>query len=126
VAGEELEWQLPYSRLYMSPRPMVRLLGFPREVEGSKEGIAEGLEGMAWLTSLVAQPERAARLFGSAEALRQAINLSLPAFVVARNARIVDAVRAQMDEGTFAKAWAEGRAMPLQQAIDYALDSLSP
>jgi len=93
---------------------------------GSKEGITEGLEGMAWLTSLVAQPERAARLFGSAEALRQATNLSLPAFVVARNARIVDAVRAQMDEGTFAKAWAEGRAMPLQQAIDYALDSLSP
>lgn len=35
--------------------------------------------------------------------------------------RNVAAVRAQLDEATFAAAWAEGRAMILEQAIDYAL-----
>ena len=30
-------------------------------------------------------------------------------------------LRAHMDEGSLAKYWAVGRAMPLQQAVDYAL-----
>jgi hypothetical protein len=35
--------------------------------------------------------------------------------------RNVAAVRAQLDEATFAAAWAEGRAMTLEQTIVYAL-----
>jgi hypothetical protein len=34
---------------------------------------------------------------------------------------VVAAARSQLDEATFAVAWAEGRAMPLEQAIAYAL-----
>ena len=36
--------------------------------------------------------------------------------------RSVAAVRAQMDEEAFARAWSEGRAMSMTQAIDYALE----
>jgi hypothetical protein len=35
--------------------------------------------------------------------------------------RDVAAARGQLDEQVFAAAWAEGRALPLEQAIDYAL-----
>ena len=34
--------------------------------------------------------------------------------------RMVATVRAQLDGATFAAAWAEGRAMALEQAIAYA------
>jgi hypothetical protein len=35
--------------------------------------------------------------------------------------RSVTAARAQLDEATFAKAWAEGQAMTLDKAVAYAL-----
>ena len=35
--------------------------------------------------------------------------------------QIIAALHAQLDDGTFAAAWAEGRAMSLDQAIEYAL-----
>jgi hypothetical protein len=34
----------------------------------------------------------------------------------------VGAVRAQLDQDTFAKAWAVGRKMTMEQAIEYALE----
>ena len=33
----------------------------------------------------------------------------------------IAAARAQLDDATFAAAWAAGRALSLEQAIDYAL-----
>jgi len=36
--------------------------------------------------------------------------------------RNVAATRAQLDEATFAAAWTEGKAMTLEQAIEYALE----
>ena len=38
---------------------------------------------------------------------------------------VLAAVRAQLDETTFAAAWAEGWAMSLEQAIAYALNTTS-
>jgi predicted neutral ceramidase superfamily lipid hydrolase len=38
--------------------------------------------------------------------------------------RILAAVRAQLDEATFNAAWAEGRKMTLEQAIEYVLESI--
>jgi hypothetical protein len=35
--------------------------------------------------------------------------------------RNLAAVRSQLDEATFAQAWAEGQAMTLEQAMAYAL-----
>jgi predicted neutral ceramidase superfamily lipid hydrolase len=36
--------------------------------------------------------------------------------------RIVASVRAALDEGAFAAAWAEGQAMSLEDAVAYALE----
>jgi hypothetical protein len=40
--------------------------------------------------------------------------------------RIISMVCAQLNEATFNAAWAEGRKMTLEQAIEYALESVKP
>lgn len=95
-------------------------LAIRREI-GDKLGIAYGLEGVAKVAYGQGKAERAARLFGAAEALREAIGAPLSPDDRAEYNRIVAAVRAQLGEEVFAKSWAEGRAMTLEQAIEYAL-----
>jgi non-specific serine/threonine protein kinase len=65
----------------------------------------------------------AARLFGATEALREAIRIGPAAAYPDRIEydRYVAAVRAQFDEAAFAAAWAKGRVMTLEQAIECAL-----
>ncbi len=86
-----------------------------------KRDMAECLEGLAGVAGQQGQLERAARLFGAAEALREAIGAPLPFPQRSEYERYVATVRARLDEGTFKKAWDQGRAMPLEQAVAYAL-----
>ena len=80
------------------------------------------LAGAAGVVAAAAQPVRAARLLGAAEAVREAIGLPLPPATQAGYQHIVEAVRTQLGEGEFRAAWAEGQAMTLEQAIAYALE----
>ena len=84
---------------------------------GDRREIAECLELLAGLASTLGLPERAARLYGSAEALIESIGLSPAPTERYQYERNVAAARARLDEAAFAAAWAEGRAMPLEQAI---------
>jgi non-specific serine/threonine protein kinase len=84
---------------------------------GHKNGIAYGLEGMAEIAGAQGQAERAARLFGAAQAHRDVIGAPLPPALRAVHERVLVTVRAQLGEAVFAETWAEGRAMPLAQAI---------
>jgi hypothetical protein len=75
------------------------------------------LENLAIVASAQGQEERAARLFGAAEIQREAINETLTPADQAEYNSYVAAVRAQLDEPTFAAAWAAGRALPFEQAV---------
>jgi predicted ATPase/DNA-binding SARP family transcriptional activator len=66
---------------------------------------------------------RAARLFGAAEALNEALGTPIPPSQRADHERSVAAVRAALSEEAFLRAWAEGRAMTLDQAVGYALQT---
>jgi DNA-binding CsgD family transcriptional regulator len=88
-----------------------------------RDGIAEDLAGLAELASLLGQPERAACLFGAVEALRETSNISLPPLHRAAYNRIVGGIRARLDDATFATTWTQGRAMSLEQAYAYALET---
>ena len=68
---------------------------------------------------------RAARLFGAAEVLRETLRAPILAFQRQSYARGIATLRAQLDEATFTAAWAEGRAMTLEQVIAYALSDES-
>ena len=67
------------------------------------------------------QPERAARLWGAAEKLRQSIGCRPAPATRATYERAMALARAQLGEEAFAAAWAAGQALTLEQAIAEAL-----
>jgi non-specific serine/threonine protein kinase len=87
-----------------------------RKEIGDKQGLAESLEGWAALHA-TKHPDKAARLFGAAEALREMIGAPVPPVERADYERGVAAVRARLDEAAFAAAWAEGRETTLKDII---------
>jgi len=89
---------------------------------GSQRGMALCLEKLAGVAGARGQPERAARLMGAAEALRQASQAPMGAPDRTDYERFVAAARAKLDEESFAMAWAEGCAMTKEQAVAYALE----
>jgi tetratricopeptide (TPR) repeat protein len=86
-----------------------------------KDGIVHDLEALAAVAALQRQSERAARLSGAAEGLREAVGVLLPPADRARHDRFVAAVRTALGEEAFSSAWAEGLAMGLDGATNYAL-----
>lgn len=81
----------------------------------------ENIEGLACIAGARAETERAARLFGSAEALREAVGYQHMPEEDALRTPYLAMARSQLDEASWEEAWAEGRAMSMEQAIDYAL-----
>ena len=94
-------------------------LAFAKE-QGIKRAALECLRGLGRASASQNQPEQAARLLGAVEALREGMDFSLRP-VEGDYDRSVTAVRAALGDVAFAAAWAEGRAMTLEQAIEYAL-----
>jgi len=92
---------------------------------GDKRGIAGCFVELAGMY-VGEQPERAARLLGTAKAFLEAGDLVPPATLQAEiradYERTLAAVRAQVDEEAFAAAWEAGQAMPLEGAIAWAAE----
>jgi len=78
------------------------------------------LEFYAVLATLQQEPERAARLWGAARALRESLFLPRPPMQGDYDEYEQDA-RSQLDSETFAGLFAEGCAMPWEKAIEYAM-----
>jgi non-specific serine/threonine protein kinase len=94
-----------------------------RRQAGHKRGIARCLEGLAGVGGARGHAERAARLYGAAAALRQAIGVPLPPTDRAVHERGLAAARARLGEAAFGISWAAGQSLALMPAIDYALES---
>jgi non-specific serine/threonine protein kinase len=88
---------------------------------GDKAGTAQCLEGLAAVAGAQNQTERAARLFGAAATLRDTLGTVFSPRDRADHEHDLAALRTQLGEQPFAAAWSEGRALPLEEAIDYAL-----
>jgi tetratricopeptide (TPR) repeat protein len=88
---------------------------------GDLPRFAECLEGLAGTTAVCAEPIRAARLFGAAEAVREAVDAPLPPVHRTDYEADVATVRAALDEATFAAAWATGRNLSLDEALAEAV-----
>ncbi len=95
------------------------------QLESADKGsICHELDAFGILAAAQRQAERAARLLGAAEALREAIDAPLPPSERASHDSDIAGVRAALGEEAFATAWAQGRAMTLEQAIEYALKEI--
>ena len=90
---------------------------------GNREKIALSLEALGGVAIERDRPERGARLFGAGKVLRQAIDYPLKSpYDLANFDRSMAALRAQMDEEALETEWTEGRAMSMEEAIEYALN----
>ncbi len=114
VAREQGDY--PVARAFLEESLAIR-----REVR-DRGGIAESLAGFAALGAAQRQEERAARLWGAAEALREAIGAPLRQSERERYDADVSAARAVLGDAAFTAAWAEGRAMTMEPAIAQALE----
>jgi predicted ATPase/DNA-binding XRE family transcriptional regulator len=89
-----------------------------------RRNTAVHLHVSASLASSQGEPLRSARLWGAAEALYENIST---VFSPLERRRLfgpyITAARARLDEVAWEAAWAEGRAMTPEQAVEYALDA---
>jgi predicted ATPase/DNA-binding SARP family transcriptional activator len=81
---------------------------------------ATWLEGLSAIAVADGRPERAARLLGAADALRQAAGAPLPAHEAADRNDAVAGASAALGEDAFRAAFAAGRALPLPAAARLA------
>jgi non-specific serine/threonine protein kinase len=100
-------------------------LALQREMD-DRVGIADSLDVLAWVANASGEPTLAARLFGAAEAVRERSGAtSLPLWRAERE-RNVAATRASLGEEAFTAAWAAGRSLTVEQAIEEALREGGP
>jgi len=85
--------------------------------------VANQLEVLAFIAIAHAQAERAARLLGAAESLREKIHISMSQFERIEYDKAVAELRIGMDGKAFSNLWSEGRLITMEQAIQFALDS---
>ncbi len=96
-------------------------LSLSRDI-GARDVVAKGLGDVAMVVVALGQPLRAARLGGAGEALREALGMPLAPAERSDYDWAVGAMRAALGEEAFAAAWAEGRALPLEEAVALALE----
>jgi predicted ATPase/DNA-binding CsgD family transcriptional regulator len=93
---------------------------------GDKGTLLMSLEGLACVAGAEGEAERAARLFGAAEALQEAVDYRL----VPQERAVLEpyraSVRSRLGAATWEEALTEGGAMGLDRAIAYALSSEKP
>jgi predicted ATPase/DNA-binding CsgD family transcriptional regulator len=82
------------------------------------------LEELARLVGMRSEPERPVRLLGASQALLEAAGAPLYAYARDRDLyeRWMEELHSRLGETAFGAAWAEGRAMSPEHAIEYALE----
>jgi non-specific serine/threonine protein kinase len=101
-------------------------LGIQREL-GDLLAIVWSLETLACVALDLGNPGRAARIWGSSERLRDDVGAPIsPMQRPSYAAHLARGRSAMGDDSAFESEWQQGRAMTLEQAIEYALDDGMP
>ncbi len=86
-------------------------------------GVNFSLDILAGVAAARGEIRRAARLWGAVAASREAMGIPWPPEEREMIKPHIDAARTRLDEATWREGWEEERAMPLEDAIAYALES---
>jgi hypothetical protein len=88
---------------------------------GNRGAVANQIESLGFTAVAKGEGPRAARLFGAAEALREQAGDSMTARERVEYDADVARLRGLLDPGGFGDAWAEGRRMTAEAAVDFAV-----
>jgi hypothetical protein len=120
------QWSLGTLALVKGDLALARSLfedGMPKIVGlANKWAVAYGLEAFGYLAAASAQVVPAVRLFGAAQALRDAIGAPLPPANRADFEQVTAGLRLALGEESFAGLWAAGRALSWEEAARFALE----
>ena len=114
--------ELGLAWLYASDREQARVileqaLGLCLELDrGHTEAEADCLSGLAALAGLEGDVDRAARLFGAAEAVREALGIVPSPWVRPIYERLLPEIAADADEHVLAASWQKGRLQSTAEA----------
>ena len=115
--GEVAEQQKDYSR---AAQLFAESLAIRKEL-GDRFFLVSSLHNLAEVACRRKQYERSARLFGASEALRDLIGTPLPHEKRQRFEQCIQEAKDALGRADLKSSWNEGRIMPLDQAIEYAL-----
>jgi DNA-binding CsgD family transcriptional regulator len=95
-------------------------LAILREVGSFSFGptVAAYLEGWGAMVAARGEPAEAARIWGTAEALREAIGAPMPPIDRNNYEQMVALARAQLEEQTFSALWIQGRSTTPEQVLN--------
>lgn len=93
--------------------------------QGHIPAVAHELECLAYIAQRRGAPARAARLLGAAEALREQTGVPMLANEQVEYEAEVATLKQVLDAWELQSEWLAGRAMSIEQAVEYALADLS-
>jgi hypothetical protein len=82
------------------------------------------LAGWAAIWNTQKRPADAIQLLSAVEAIGAAHHYHITAITRVESKLVLTAARGQLDDAAFATAWADGYAVTLEQAIEFALNNL--
>jgi predicted ATPase/class 3 adenylate cyclase len=88
---------------------------------GNRPAVAHQLECFAMIAVAEEEPQRAVKLFGAADAIREATGHKRTDEEEAEEVQFMNRLRAMLTEAEFNALWAEGKSMTMEQSIELAL-----
>ena len=88
---------------------------------GNRPAVAHQLECFAMIAIVEEEPQRAAKLFAAAEAIREVTGHKRSDEEEAEEAQFMSRLRAMLTEAEFNALWADGKSTTTEQAIQLAL-----
>lgn len=88
---------------------------------GNRPAVAHQLECFAMIAIVEEEQQRAAKLFGAAEAIRELTGHKPTDEEQAEEAQFISRLHSMLSEAEFNTLWAEGKSMTMEQAIQLAL-----
>lgn len=88
---------------------------------GNRPSVAHQLECFAMIAIVEEEPQRAAKLFGAADAIREVTGHKRTDEEEAEEAQFMSRLHTMLPEAEFNALWAEGKSITMEQAIQFAL-----
>lgn len=88
---------------------------------GDRRGLGYSLSGFACLAFAEEEIERAARLFGAVDSIREELGSLLEVILETEYQQAKEATRELLGEDDFNTRWSKGYEMPMEEAVQFAL-----